>query len=387
MRARARSQERRHPGESRGPAALISNRKIGTRGPWIPAYAGMTINKNRIVISIVNLAFILCLVPGCGLKEVRFSVTAEPKVILPGVRKLAILHFADPRHQQAYGASFANALAETFQSNSGFMIISPATAEETLAPLRLFPSQFANPQVVAEAGRRLGAEALLFGDVQTAEVKTTEDQDTVTKKVGERHVLQPETLPSGETRMVSHAYPIYHEFRNRKLYRVGRFQTEARVVRAADGSLLWQQQAAVERKSQAEEAEAGEQSGDWSPDEAFMQVILRQAAQQLGRDLLPRVLPRVRVLAEAPSQDAYAGLIRQGIDLALQGDWQAAGGRWLQAAALAPERPEARADLGVLRERSGELAQARNDYAAAAVKLGSPWKDYAAEVDMLLERK
>jgi len=324
---------------------------------------------------------------GCGLREVRFDVTEPSRVRLPGIQSLAILDFADPYHGQIYGVGFAADLTETLKTQTGYSIIAPDESQALFRELRLTPSRLTDRQVVAEVGRRLGADALLFGDVQEAEVVSYVQADTETRKVGERTVISEEVLPDGNTRTVSRRYPVYQDFWIKHIRRVGRFQAEALLVRSRDKEVLWQD--AVERTGEttAEDRELGRPTGDWSTDEVFLERLLRQASLQLIRDLLPRILTRVRNLAEPASHDAYADRVRQGNQFAVQGKWDEAGAAWLEADVLQPARPEARANLGVLRERAGEYAQAVRDYADAARQLGAPWNQYLAEVEDLQARR
>lgn len=335
--------------------------------------------------SVIPGVLLLLLLSGCGLREVRFSVVEPPKVALPGVERLALLNFADPYHRQAYGVGFAGYLSELFRSQSGLVLIPPAEMTASLSALRLLPSRLGDPAVVAEVGRRIGADALLFGDVQEATVTPTESRESVSRKIGERYRVEEETLPDGKTRKVVRVYPVYREYWVRTVRRFGRFQAEARLVGVRDGTVLWQNQVSRTRETYAREHEDGTRSGDWSADDVFMEKLMRPAASQLCRDLLPRVLPRVRNLAEPGTRDEYAALLKQGNQAALQGDWDRAGSAWLKASVREPERPEAWANLGVLRERSGDFGLAAQNYETAARKLGSPWSEYRAEAERTRE--
>lgn len=331
------------------------------------------------------LAALLGLGPGCGFREVRFNITEAPKVKLPGVRTVAILGFADPYHQQAYGAAFAAQLAEAFGEHGGFTLVPSETVGRVLAPLRLQPSEIASAAVIREVGERLGADALLYGDLLEASVAPRVETTRETRQVGEQPVVAEERQPDGSMRRVTRMIPVYHDFWRRKRIRAARLRAEGRLVRAADNAVLWS--GSVERAKEAEswETEEGARGGDWSPDADLLARLTRRAANRLARDLFPRVLTRVRRLAEPGDESAYARLVAEGNEYAQAGQWELAGGSWLRAAALAPERPEARANLGVLRERAGDFVQAAADYATAADRLGSPWREYAREAEQTRE--
>ncbi|MCK5241844.1 glycosyltransferase family 39 protein [bacterium] len=88
-----------------------------------------------------------------------------------------------------------------------------------------------------------------------------------------------------------------------------------------------------------------------------------------------------RILAVAKDNSEYGKLNNMGISKATQGDMHAAKQVWLQALEINPQGPEAHANLGVFYERFGDLEKALQHYKIAAKELGSPWKEYADQLN------
>jgi hypothetical protein len=323
---------------------------------------------------------------GCAAPEVRFMLREGSRVPLTDVRRLAVLTFASPYGNRQLGETFAVDVADHLSTLAGLAVLPPAEAAPGLAPLRLRAGDFNDPRVVAEAGKVLGVDALLFGDVQTAEVRRTVKRETNTVQTGVRRETVMETGPDGQPRAVTYAYPVTREAWRNVVKRTFVFHAEARLVRARDAAQLWQESSDWTGESLAEEDEQGQRRGDWSTDEEFRNKQMRRAALNMLAGVLPRALNRTRVLAEAAAEGPYAEWVSAGNQAAVAGRWEEAGGDWLKAVSLAPNRPEAHANLGVLREHQGDYLQAQRDYELAARQAPQPWGTYAEEVRQFLEK-
>jgi tetratricopeptide (TPR) repeat protein len=344
----------------------MRNLKIGMGGVWL---------------------ITLALLAGCAMREVRFTVTEAGRVQLPEVQRIAILDFSGPYSNRGLGEQYAQDLAEAFQAKSTYTIILPAAARRPIANMRVLPSQFDSAAVVRDVGKQLGADAILFGDVQTAEIQRSVQRGTFNRKAGERRETVKETYPDGKLHAVVYTYPVYQEFWRDHIRRTLNFHSEARLVRTRDGFILWQDAIDWNRESTAEEEQSGARKGDWTSDEAFLAKHMRSAAEHLLANLLPRVLTRVRILADSSEEGPFAEWMRMGNKAAVSGQWDEAGSFWLKAASLNNGHPGVRANLGILREHNGDFKQALLDYEYAAKQLGKPWNEYARQVKQVLEQK
>lgn len=360
----------------------------------------------------------LLLLTGCAtLRRVRYEVQEPPKVRLAGVERLAVLDFANPLHYPDHDIRLGALVADRLAADRFYAVVRPETVRPVLAPLRLTPSHFKDPVVVREAGRLVGADALCFGDLQTLQVSTSERTREEELRVGGREEPSVLSDPDGNTRTVVLVMGIYRRLRITTFRWVLEARIEARIVRSSDAAVLWQRPAVRTLDHTAESSETlGEverlervriaagpsasnpgpefrtdvgralssQRPTWSPREEDVVKVLTEAVDDLVADLRPRRVLRERRLAEADGDDEYAQRIREGNRAAAYGNWGEAATAWLRAVSLAPDRPEARAALGVLRERSGDLVQAREDYRRAAELLGLPWSQYLADLERML---
>jgi len=327
----------------------------------------------------------LFLLAGCSLPEVRFSVQQGARVQLPGVQRLAVLDFASPFSRRDVGEAFAVEVANFMATRGDVQVLNPQGTRPILASMRLMASAFNDPSVVAEAGKNLGVDALLFGDVRTAEIVRTVRREAYTYQTGVRQETVNETGADGRTHTATYAYPETKESWRDHIKRTFIFHGEARLVSVQNAHVLWQESTDLSQETAAEEEENGTRKGDWSTDEEFSHKQMHLAAQQLLGKLLPQVLSRARLLAEAGDDGPYAEWIKAGNQAAVAGHWDQAGEDWLKAKSLNSNRPEAQANLGVFYEQQGEFQQAVQAYDLVSRPLGKPWSDYAWEVKKFLE--
>ena len=326
---------------------------------------------------------------GCATltRIVEFTVQGESRVVLPQVQSLAILDFAVPLARKAYGLSFAARVSRVLNKQDQYRIISPAASRQLLTARRLLPSHFQKSRVLFQVGEELRADALLFGDLSGIRIHKDVKPETVRRKVGEERRTRKIIDADGNTRVVVRIIPVYREFWRKQITRTVMIQAGARVVRTKDNAILWENTIQTSRSFTSVEEEGGIRKGNWKPDHELINQLLEPVARRLLRDLLTRTILRRRRLINPASRDEYSRLVENGIRAAWRNNWEEAGSTWLRAAALDPKRPEARANLGVLREQTGNFEQAIKDYKFAADKLGPPWSDYAAQVKDLWDKK
>lgn len=347
--------------------------------------AELTWNRKLLVFKLL----IVLGLPGCAtfMRVVEFTVPGGSRVVLSRVSSLAILDFAVPLGRKTYGKRFADLVNQIFSNQDQYRIIPPAVSRPLLSARRLLPSHFQKSRVIFQIGEELQTDALLFGDLSGIRIHKDVKPETFRRKVGEERRTRKIIDANGNTRVVVKIIPLYKEFWRKKITRTVMIQAGARVVRTKDSAILWENTIQTRRSFTSVEEEGGIRKGNWKPDHELINQMLGPAAQRLIKDLLTRTIARRRRLLNAAGRDEYSRLVEKGIRVAWQNNWEEAGSLWLRAAALEPERPEARANLGVLREHTGDFEQALKDYKFAAIRLGPPWSDYAAQVQELLDKK
>jgi len=326
-------------------------------------------------------AGICLLAAGCATwpGEVSFPVSLPGPVDFSRLRSVAVLDFAVPLGAPEAGERLADRLVGMFRERIPGRVLDPGSARAFLRARRLSPGRFREAGVIREVGTGLQADAMLFGDVPVARVTRTTRPEVVTRLVTERRAV-PVVDAAGNTRVVIRPVRVYRDFHRQAVERTAEIQVEARLVDGREGRVLWQNTVRVQGKFLAWEQENGIRTGDWRPDRALLEQMLGPAAERLLAGLFPPSRLRYRTLAVPAGGTEYAREVRAGNEAAQRGDWTGAGVRWSRAAGLQPQAPEARANLGVARERAGDAAAAAEAYAAAAERLGPPWSDYLREV-------
>ncbi len=328
---------------------------------------------------------LMCLVAGCGMREVRFVVHEPSRISLKSIHTLALLDFGTPYSAEKYGEAFSTQLINLLLENGSPQVLARDRVRSVLTEMRIAASQLEDPKVVLDIGTRLNADAVLYGDVQNATLRRSSEREWISQKIGERRELVREVGANGMAHTVEYRFPVYEERWRDHIRRVFNIQVKARLVNASNNSIIWQGAAQWTGESSAEEDQDGKRRGDWTSDDEFETKQIHSAARKMFHEILPQALLRVRVLAEPEHEGPYFEWIHLGNDAALAGDWNQAGSHWLKASLLESARPEARGNLGILREHEGDFEQALRDYEFAALRKKQPWERYAQEVRQMIE--
>jgi len=320
-------------------------------------------------------------------REIRYTVTLPGKIELPHVSSLAILDFAVPLGNPEHGRLFAQFITEKFQNEAYFRMIPPDVSRGIFRRMHVPRSRFREFKVIHELGNALGADALLFGDLTSAKILKQSTAETIVRQRGFKKERQLVIDAEGNTHIIWNSIPVYEEIVQETIYRTVSLQAEARLVRVFDGNVFWEDRVDFRKTVKSIQVDGVVLEGNKETDEALIRRFLNKISRLLIRDLLPRRITRSRLLADVTDDSVYADFIRKGNDAARKKDWNLAGNLWLQALALSPERPEAHANLGVLREASREFQQALKDYKFAAERIGPPWNYYYQELMEFIRRR
>ncbi|MCK5243192.1 hypothetical protein KAR34_12150 [bacterium] len=113
----------------------------------------------------------------------------------------------------------------------------------------------------------------------------------------------------------------------------------------------------------------------------------QEAKEVLSEPTKKNIKMTHRILMNAQGTEEYANLVNLGIKAVQEKKIYAAEKYWIKARRLQPDRPEARANLAVLMERSRKFEQALKEYKYAAEKLGAPWNKYYEELKGFIEKQ
>jgi hypothetical protein len=332
------------------------------------------------------LSLLLLGLAGCAgiSRQVVFSVSAPGKVALPPASRVAVFDFSSASGDLTRGRDYASQLAGLLQAQAGFTVLSPEQTRTYLAGM--FASRLQDPAVVIGLGRTMKADYLLFGDLAALDLDRSVQEEKVQRLVGQREELVVVVQPDGNTQTVIRCFPVYAERIHRTIWRTVRITAQTRLVRTRDAFVVWEGSLPSDDQVKTEE-ENNVFTGDTTPDDMLLSQKISLHIAHLIDDLLPKIISRCRVLADAEGKDRYCQLINQGVMAALADDWARAGSLWLLAAGENPQGSEARGNLGILRERASELRDACQDYKFAAEISGQPWIDYAQEVLEIINKK
>ncbi len=329
----------------------------------------------------LNLGLALSLT-GCSMATVmlRLQQPRPSQVELKDVKKIAILDFTTPLGESGSGTDFADVARRLFQQDGQYKINDPDSIRAFIREARLRPSQFQDLSTLQFVADHIHTDAFCFGDLTEMSLKNNKTYSYRQRKIGEKSVEHQMVDSRGNTRVVVTYEPIITRIKVTSVSRQVSMRVKARLVDARNGALLWEREQQVSRTYQGQWDEEKGAQGYWMNDQEASKMALTTLAQTLFQPLLKDTVVCNRQLAMPASRDAYAQLVRKGNEAAAKGNLTAAGQQWLSAFNLDRTRPEAVANLAILREKNGEYAQAIRDYEYAGRQLGQPWAGYGPDI-------
>lgn len=336
-------------------------------------------------IIILNTFFIIT---GCvGIqRRVQFTAQVPGKIDLTKIKRMAVLDFSMVFHNRPeQGIRLAQSITAKLRTRARLDMVPVEISRAAFREMRIPRSRFAERSVLKQLGEKLNADAILFGDLTAAQIKKYSTYKTVVRQKGVQKEAQMVIDALGNTRTIWKSIPIFVDVVQETIHRLVQVQAHARLVLIEAGFVLWEEKTHFHKSVKTTIEEGGIIQGNREADEVLLRKFIDALGERLLQEVLPRRVVRIRQLAVAEDIGKYADFIRQGTTAAYKNNWHLAGNYWLQAQALNPNRPEARANLGVLRELEGEYEQAGRDYLYAAQQLGQPWKKYLEQVKEVLK--
>jgi hypothetical protein len=271
----------------------------------------------------------------CGCAQTAVMTVWQPAASdVSGIQRLAVLQF---RGEGTSGDVARSALVSMFWNTGFYTLVDPSSASGGARAGVAVP---AAPADVAEAvaiGRRLGADAVLIGDVlryrASDRLSRDEQSDGTEGPGGHRGRVPGHPHAAAVDRDVSVAMAFLLID-----VRTGKIRVDDRTSYHAGGELL-NGQSSLPAKD----------------------VVLAQLMERCSRDVVLMLTPRqIEYPVELPSPSFGTGWsdMRRGNDLAAQGQWNEAESAWTAALAADPKNHAAMYCLAM-------AASARSDYSRA----------------------
>jgi hypothetical protein len=319
--------------------------------------------------------------------RVQFTVQLPGKIDLAKLQRIAVMDFSVAFYNHPeQGVWLAQDLADQLRIQAQVEVVPVEVSRRAFREMRIPRSRFTERSTLKKIGKKLNAKAILFGDLSAARIKKYSTYKTVVRQRGVRREAQAVSDHNGTTRTVWKSIPIYVDITQETIRRSVQVQVQARVVKSEDGSVLWEKKLYFDKTVKTIMEDGEIIRGNKEVDGIILRQFIAALSEEVLREILPRIVKRTRELAEALDESEYGQLIRQGNEAVYKRDWQLAGNYWLQAQALQPKRPEAKANLGILREAEMEFEQALLDYTYAAKIIGKPWIKYREQVKKVLSK-
>ena len=320
---------------------------------------------------------LVLLIAGCATAGRMVVLTVER----PGpmadwdVERLAVVDFVVPYQTGAWHRETTGLAAALLATPHGPRILPPETVRAEIVARRLTPSGLLHPPALRRLGEAIGADAVCYGDLELPRVRETREREVRRTWLGTYPEEVVVTDAQGNTRTETRMMPRWRERTVILLRYYAVVVAAARVVRVADGRLLWEGRARGEAHATIERP-ADTRTPATDPSAGLRRRAAAEALRRLFEPLRPRTTRTRRRLVQADTPGIYAQHLLRGNAAALQGRWEEAGAHWRRAANLAPARPEAWSNLGVLREREGDREGALREYGKAAARGRGPWDAY-----------
>ncbi|MBI4553591.1 MAG: caspase family protein [Candidatus Latescibacteria bacterium] len=373
-----------------------------------------------IVIGLIGLA-------GCaGPKTISFLAYQPPDFDVSQVRTIAFIGLKS--QDDAVSTKVGSLLVQSLMRHQYFTVVQPDRASTRLAGGAI--------QDIAEAGRMLGVDAVIDGDVDGGV-----DDDYTMQSNSKRVLVRYDTVTEYESRTVQEIakvrvkeggkwvektkkvnvvkrvpkqkqVPVYKHvaYTERFLNRSGFVSVNLRFVEAATGNILASRSASrrVTRRKLVFSDEppdltmSGESAASWGvkllatliASVAVMTVeqrlsatipdrseLLQSLSAEVARELADQVSPRQVSVVRRLKTDKET---KTGVKFARNGQWDQAGREWRRALERKPESAAVWNNLGVFYEHAGQYTEAKQAY-QKAVELKSSERLYRLNLASLTQ--
>ncbi|MCR4437978.1 MAG: tetratricopeptide repeat protein [candidate division KSB1 bacterium] len=309
--------------------------------------------NRRIVVSALLVA-VFALTLQCASSRVNVPVTKPAQVDITGIKSIAIVDFAGPENSGAIASSMLT--SRLFESKF-FHIVERERVLQILQEHKLAMSGIVDASSAKEAGRLLGVDALIFGEVTAYSLEPDQvGTEKVERQVGTGEYRTVKLFGKEVRQEIMKTVLVDQEYRIRR----GAVGVTFRMVNVETGELL-----AV--KSNTKSYDSGKVvagRGTLKPREQILKDLLGEVVEDFARQIAPYVEVERRPI------EGGKGMMAVGKKYAMKGLWSNARDAFAQAVAAEPRNAAAHYNLGLAHEVLGDLDKAESEY-QRAIKLQS----------------
>lgn len=313
---------------------------------------------------LVLLLWIVAILLSCSVSSVVSVRVQKPASIhMPGVKEIAVVDF---QGEDRSGSQIATLIQSMLMKTQHFDIMERDKLRRVFEEQNLGMSGVVDEATATQAGKLLGVDALIFGEVSTYEV---EPDKKITKKVKEKkHTgkyqwVEEKDKKTGKTKKVKKE--IIEDVWVDKSYwvRKGTVAINFRVVSVETGMLLAAHSDSKSYDSEKEKRSFFEILTDQQKALKPEGEILADLSNDICRKFVWMIAPYYT--QEKRTIEPGTGSIQVGIKYAKAGLWPEATEAWEQAVEEYPNNPVAHYNLGLAYEIQGMLDWAEQEYKTA----------------------
>ncbi len=326
----------------------------------------------RLTIALIFLQVWL----GCASNKATLKVMSPAEVNIQGIRRLAVLDFRGPEHS---GQAVASKLITKLWESNFYTLVERSELQQILDEHALSVNGMVDVTTAVEAGKLLGVDAIVLGEVIQYQVEDTREFRKVKKKVwtgeyerdAEGNIIYEKTLFGGKVKKKKYKEVLVTE---EVVTRDGTVTIGWRLVDVRTGEIRAAKQVSHSYHRSAVTGEAklparGE--------------VLNQLLDECVDDIVKMLVPhevQVTVQFETGTE-----AVNRGIELAKSGLWDKAVAQWQTAVQANPGDPSGWYNLGIGYEALLQLDKAEKAF-DRAVSL-KPKKLYIQALKRVRERK
>ena len=290
---------------------------------------------------------------GCAAKKTTLRVTVPAEIDVKGIQRIAVLDFRGPEHS---GIAAASLLTSRLWESHFYTLVERNELQKILREHAINMSGIVDVTTAVEAGKLLGVDALLIGDVVTYQVEDAREKRKVKKKVwtgdyerdAKGNIIYEKTLFGGKVK--------------KKKYKEV-FVTEEVLTRRATVTLNFR---LVDVKTARIRA-ARQVSHSFNKSVVIgvgelpsRGEILNQLLQQCVEDITHMLVPHEELVTV--QFESGTEVLDRGIELARNGLWDKALQVWEEAVARQSGDPRVWYNMGVAYEALQQLDKAEKAF-------------------------
>jgi len=307
--------------------------------------------------------FLLSLFYSCGgPSRISVQVQKPASVSMPGVKKIAVVDFIG---QNRSGSQIATLTQSMLLKTEHFSILERDKLKRILEEQNMAMSGIVDDATAVEAGKLLGVDALIFGEVTTYEVEPDQKRikkEKEKKKTGKYRWVEKKDKKTGKIKKVKEE--IIEEVWVEREYwvRQGTVAVNFRVVDVQSGQLLAAHSDSKSYDSGTEKRSIWKKVDDPKSLKPVGE-ILSDLSKDICRTFVQTIAPHT--VSESRDIETGEGDIKVGKTYAEAGLWPEAQEAWERAVKVNPKDPIAMYNLGLAYEVQGMLVRAEAAYKQA----------------------